>query len=82
MTQKSSLKNCRNQFKLTKDTQVLRKNVFQDVHVFMQYFCLLDIKARGFVRPFCYGYVTLDHVKLESKLGCLMEQFDEVLHFF
>lgn len=44
----------------------------------MQYFTLYDIKARGFVRPFCFGYVTKDHVKLETNLEKLISHFNKV----
>lgn len=58
---------------------MLRKNVFKDVHVFMEYLTLYDIKARGFVRPFCFGYVSKDHVKLDLKLEKLIRQFDKAI---
>jgi len=52
--------------------------VFKGVHVFMQYFTLYDIKARGFVRPFCFGYVSKDHVKLDKILSKIIVRFDKV----
>ncbi|ODN03475.1 hypothetical protein Ocin01_03205, partial [Orchesella cincta] len=66
------------QFRICQDTQVMRKNVFPDVHVFMQYFTLYDIKARGFVRPFCLGYVTKDHTKLDKYVNFLIAEFAKV----
>lgn len=45
----------------------------------MQYFTLYDIKARGFVRPFCFGYVSKDHVKLDYKLDTFIREFDKVI---
>jgi len=66
------------QFGICEDTQVLRTNVFQGVHVAMQYFTLYDIKARGFVRPFCFGYVSKDNVKLDRMLSTLIEEFNQV----
>lgn len=44
----------------------------------MQYFTLYDIKARGFVRPFCFGYVSKDHVKLDHNLDMLISEFEKV----
>ncbi|CAL8133855.1 unnamed protein product [Orchesella dallaii] len=66
------------QFRICQDTQVMRKNVFPDVHVFMQYFTLYDIKARGFVRPFCLGYVSKDHKKLDKYVNFLITEFAKV----
>lgn len=56
----------------------MRKNVFPDAHVFMQYFTLYDIKARGFVRPFCFGYVSKDHIKLDKHISFLISEFSKV----
>lgn len=56
----------------------MRKNVFPDAHVFMQYFTLYDLKARGFVRPFCFGYVTKDHIKLDKHINFLISEFGKV----
>ena len=44
----------------------------------MQYFTLYDIKARGFVRPFCFGYVSKDHVKIDKSVSKLATEFDKV----
>lgn len=66
------------QFRICQDTQVMRKNVFPDVHVFMQYFTLYDLKARGFVRPFCFGYVTKDHTKLDKCANYFIAEFGKV----
>lgn len=41
----------------------------------MQYFTLYDLKARGFVRPFCFGYVTKDHIKLDKYINFLISEF-------
>ncbi|CAG7833445.1 unnamed protein product [Allacma fusca] len=65
-------------FKVCEDTQVMRTNVFKDVHVFMQYFTLYDIKARGFVRPFCFGYVSKDHVKIDKNVSKFAVEFDKM----
>ena len=44
----------------------------------MQYFTLYDIKARGFVRPFCFGYVSKDHVKIDKNVSKFAAEFDKV----
>ena len=46
----------------------------------MQYFTLYDIKARGFVRPFCFWYVSKDHVKIDKNVSKFAAEFDKVLY--
>lgn len=51
-------------FPLRKDMQMLLTNEEQGVYTYVHYFTLFDIEARGFVRPYCISYVTLDKLKL------------------
>jgi len=44
----------------------------------MHYFTLFDLKARGFVRPFYFGYVSHDHVKIDHYAEFFISEFRKV----
>lgn len=46
------------------DSQALLLDIMPDLHSVVNYFTLLDIQARGYVRPMCAAYISTDKLKL------------------
>lgn len=60
------------------DTQLVQQDLTPGVHVYVHYFTLYDVRARGFVRPMCLSYISADHEKLLYYFSHLKQKFTAV----
>eukprot|EP00039_Didymoeca_costata_P007557 m.101197 g.101197 ORF g.101197 m.101197 type:complete len:783 (-) comp13735_c0_seq1:1363-3711(-) len=51
-------------FRIIHDTQVLLSEPATNIHAYVHYFTLCDLKARGFVRPFCICFISYSADKI------------------
>lgn len=66
-------------FGVNKDIQMMLVNEEQGVYTYAHHFTLFDIEARGFFRPFCASYVTVDETKLSFLFENLRQEFSDAL---
>ncbi|KAK3879170.1 hypothetical protein Pcinc_016248 [Petrolisthes cinctipes] len=67
--------NTSGEFRVYEDTQLIQQDINTGVHVYVHYFTLYDVRARGFVRPMCLSYISADYRKLLRNFSQLREQF-------
>lgn len=60
------------------DTQLVQQDLNPGVHVYVHYFTLYDVRARGFVRPMCLSYISSDYRKLLHYFSQLKQKFTAV----
>ncbi|XP_037797892.1 uncharacterized protein LOC119593059 [Penaeus monodon] len=56
--------NTSGEFRVCADTQMVQQDIEPGIHVYVHYFTLYDVRARGFVRPMCLSYISSDSRKL------------------
>ena len=66
------------EFRVYEDTQLVQQDLSPGVHVYVHYFTLYDVRARGFVRPMCLSYISGDHHKLLHYFSRLKQKFTAV----
>ena len=66
------------EFRISKDTSLLLHDYSKDHHIFVHYFTLYDVRARGFVRPMCLAYITREALKLKKFYSDIKEEFTHV----
>src|SRR3989338_2048308 len=57
------------------DSQVILYDPSSDIYAYVHYFTLLDVHARGYVRPICLSYVTQERDKLYDHFLPLLDSF-------
>ncbi|XP_068204425.1 guanine nucleotide exchange protein SMCR8-like isoform X2 [Palaemon carinicauda] len=67
--------NTSGEFRVCADTQMVQQDIEPGIHVYVHYFTLYDVRARGFVRPMCLSYITADSRKLLKYFSQLRQQF-------
>lgn len=67
--------NTSGEFRVCADTQMVQQDIEPGIHVYVHYFTLYDVRARGFVRPMCLSYITTDSRKLLKYFSQLRQQF-------
>ncbi|KAK7040806.1 hypothetical protein SK128_004870, partial [Halocaridina rubra] len=67
--------NTSGEFRVCADTQMVQQDIEPGIHVYVHYFTLYDVRARGFVRPMCLSYITSDSRKILKYFSQLREQF-------
>ncbi|XP_071526490.1 uncharacterized protein [Panulirus ornatus] len=67
--------NTSGEFRVYEDTQMVQQDINPGVHVYVHYFTLYDVRARGFVRPMCLSYISSDCRKLLQYFSQLRQQF-------
>ncbi|XP_065185542.1 uncharacterized protein LOC135816099 isoform X2 [Sycon ciliatum] len=68
-------------FEETKDTQVVLSEGYDPatkVYAFVYHLTLHDIHARGYVRPFCMAYLTMDERKILLHFEDILQEFTKV----
>ena len=60
------------------DTQVILTDSIEGASVYVHHLTLLDIFARGYVRPIAISYVTRDSRKIMSNFQTFVKKFSEV----
>lgn len=60
------------------DTQVTFYEQNENVYCYVHHLTLLDIDARGYVRPMCLTYVTSDNRKLMANFKGILKHFTDV----
>lgn len=66
------------EFRVYEDTQLVQQDLNLGVHVYVHYFTLYDVRARGFVRPMCLSYISSDYQKLLHYFSLLKQKFTAV----
>ncbi|CAL4072784.1 unnamed protein product, partial [Meganyctiphanes norvegica] len=66
------------EFHISHDTQLVQLDIEPGIHVYVHYFTLHDVRARGFVRPMCFAYISSDSRKLLHYFDDLRKQFSQV----
>lgn len=69
---------CSGEFRVYEDTQLVQQDLIPGVHVYVHYFTLYDVRARGFVRPMCLSYISSDYRKLLHYFSQLKQKFTAV----
>lgn len=69
------------EFRVCADTQMVQQDIEPGIHVYVHYFTLYDVRARGFVRPMCLSYISSDSRKLLHYFSHLRLLFSKVSHF-
>lgn len=67
--------NTSGEFRVYEDTQLVQQDLNLGVHVYVHYFTLYDVRARGFVRPMCLSYISSDYQKLLHYFSLLKQKF-------
>ncbi|KAK8734367.1 hypothetical protein OTU49_006153 [Cherax quadricarinatus] len=67
--------NTSGEFRVYEDTQMVQQDINPGVHVYIHYFTLYDVRARGFVRPMCLSYISSDSRKLLYYFSQLRQHF-------
>ncbi|XP_045595703.1 guanine nucleotide exchange protein SMCR8 isoform X2 [Procambarus clarkii] len=67
--------NTSGEFRVYEDTQMVQQDINPGVHVYVHYFTLYDVRARGFVRPMCLSYISSDSRKLLHYFSQLRQHF-------
>ncbi|XP_042206125.1 uncharacterized protein LOC121855307 isoform X2 [Homarus americanus] len=67
--------NTSGEFRVYEDTQMVQQDINPGVHVYVHYFTLYDVRARGFVRPMCLSYISSDARKLLHYFSQLRQHF-------
>ncbi|XP_045114486.1 uncharacterized protein LOC123506451 [Portunus trituberculatus] len=73
--------NTSGEFRVYEDTQLVQQDLTPEVHVYVHYFTLYDVRARGFVRPMCLSYISADHQKLLYYFSHLKQKFTAATEF-
>lgn len=73
--------NTSGEFRVYEDTQLVQQDLTPGVHVYVHYFTLYDVRARGFVRPMCLSYISADHQKLLYYFSHLKQKFTAATEF-
>ncbi|KAG0713221.1 Glycine receptor subunit alpha-2 [Chionoecetes opilio] len=73
--------NTSGEFRVYEDTQLVQQDLTPGVHVYVHYFTLYDVRARGFVRPMCLSYISADHRKLLHYFSHLKQKFTAATEF-
>eukprot|EP01102_Stenamoeba_stenopodia_P008431 TRINITY_DN2423_c0_g1_i1.p1 TRINITY_DN2423_c0_g1~~TRINITY_DN2423_c0_g1_i1.p1 ORF type:complete len:791 (+),score=161.09 TRINITY_DN2423_c0_g1_i1:326-2698(+) len=60
------------------DTQFVMPEPSEDAYAYVHHLTLMDIYARGYVRPICMSYITRESSKVMSNFNQLLEEFTKV----
>ncbi|PRP83010.1 hypothetical protein PROFUN_09865 [Planoprotostelium fungivorum] len=66
----------------TKDMQVVLSEHKEGATAYVHHFNLLDLYARGYVRPICISYITRDPKKIMCHFEDFLQSFSEVTEIF
>ncbi|KAL6073495.1 Guanine nucleotide exchange protein smcr8 [Balamuthia mandrillaris] len=64
------------------DTQVVISEISEDAFAYVHHFTLLDVFARGYVRPICMSYITRHPTKIMENFSQILEKFNKVSSAF
>lgn len=64
------------------DTQVVITEPTENAFAYVHHFTLLDVFARGYVRPICMSYITRHPTKIMDNFSTLMKKFNKVSRIF
>ncbi|XP_070000810.1 guanine nucleotide exchange protein SMCR8 isoform X1 [Penaeus vannamei] len=73
--------NTSGEFRVCADTQMVQQDIEPGIHVYVHYFTLYDVRARGFVRPMCLSYISSDSRKLLHYFSHLRLHFSKATEY-
>lgn len=64
------------------DTQVVISETSEDAYAYVHHFTIMDVLARGYVRPFCVSYITRHPTKIMENFADMLEKFIKISEAF